>query len=173
MLSASDRFDARWPAGSQRLNLRLVGRHALFLSNWAVRKVIARVIENGRITTGIKVRAAFYSPSNAYPAPVTGGWEMAVPKIDDELAARNILMVFARYKVTVAGVLRRHQFFEVRDSDFQRGIDAAVARGWIARHERDRYRYILTAKGRDAFSTLLIAKSAIASPGTKAISAEL
>jgi hypothetical protein len=97
---------------------------------------------------------------------------MAVPKIDDELAARNILAVFARYKVTVAGVLRRHQFFEVRDSDFQRGIDAAVARGWIARHERDRYRYILTTRGRDAFGAVLNAMSAAGPPGTKAISAQ-
>ena len=95
---------------------------------------------------------------------------MALPKIDDDLAARNILAVFARYKVTVAGVLRRHQFFEVRDSDFQRGIDAAVARGWIARHERDRYRYILTAKGRDAFGTVLITKSAAATAVDRAIS---
>ena len=43
---------------------------------------------------------------------------MAVPKIDADFAARQILAVFAKYKVTVAGVLRRHQFFEVRDSDF-------------------------------------------------------
>jgi len=48
---------------------------------------------------------------------------MAIPKTDDEYAARQILAVFARYIVAVAGVLRRHQFFEVRDSDFQRGIE--------------------------------------------------
>ena len=81
---------------------------------------------------------------------------MAVPKIDADFAARQILAVFAKYKITVAGVLRRHQFFEARDSDFQRGIDAAVAKGWIQRHERDRYRYILTANGREAFDTVLV-----------------
>src|SRR3954462_10262324 len=94
---------------------------------------------------------------------------MAVPQMYDELAARNILGVFAKYKVRVAGVLRRHQFFEVRDSDFQRGIDAAVAKGWIQRHERDRYRYILTANGREAFHTVLVPATVAASPEAKVI----
>jgi hypothetical protein len=92
--------------------------------------------------------------------PLQRGKAMRVPKIDDDNAARQILAVFARYKVTVAGVLRRHQFFEVRDSDFQRGIDEAVAKGWIQRHERDRYRYILTTAGREAFDTVLIPMAA-------------
>jgi len=90
---------------------------------------------------------------------------MTVPKIDGDYAARQILAVFARYKVPVAGVLRRHQFFEVRDSDFQRGIDGAVASGWIQRHERDRYRYILTRAGREAFNTVLIPMTAAAGDG--------
>jgi hypothetical protein len=90
---------------------------------------------------------------------------MTVPRIDGESAARQILAVFARYKVTVSGVLRRHQFFEVRDSDFQRGIDGAVAKGWIQRHERDRYRYILTTAGREAFDTVLIPMSAAVRDG--------
>jgi hypothetical protein len=81
---------------------------------------------------------------------------MTVPKIDDDYAALQILAVFARYKITVGGILRRHQFFEVRDSDFQRGIDGAVAKGWIVRHERDRYRYILTMAGREAFKNVLM-----------------
>ena len=80
---------------------------------------------------------------------------MTVSETDSDRAAQQILAVFARYKVPVAGVLRRHQFFEVRDSDFQRGIDGAVAKGWIERHQRDRYRYILTAAGRQAFGTVL------------------
>ena len=84
-----------------------------------------------------------------------GEMPMKVPQADD-YAARQILAVFARYKVTVAGVLRRHQFFEVRDSDFQRGIDGAVAKGWIQRHQRDRYRYFLTTAGREAFDSVLI-----------------
>jgi hypothetical protein len=90
---------------------------------------------------------------------------MTVLKIDGDYAARQILAVFARYKVTVAGVLRRHQFFEVRDSDFQRGIDGAVAKGWIERHERDRYRYILTKAGREAFNSVLIPMTAAARDG--------
>jgi hypothetical protein len=90
---------------------------------------------------------------------------MTVPKIDGDYASRQILAVFARYKVPVAGVLRRHQFFEVRDSDFQRGIDGAVASGWIQRHERDRYRYILTRAGREAFNTVLIPMTAAAGDG--------
>jgi hypothetical protein len=73
----------------------------------------------------------------------------------EEYAARQILAVFARYNVAAAGVLRRHQFFEVRDSEFQRGIDSAVARGWIERHHYDRYRYVLTKDGREAFKTAL------------------
>ena len=97
--------------------------------------------------------------------PLQRGNAMTVPKIDGEYAARQILAVFARYKVTVAGVLRRHQFFEVRDSDFQRGIDGAVAKGWIQRHERDRYRYILTTAGREAFNIVLIPMTAAARDG--------
>src|SRR3954466_15564308 len=74
----------------------------------------------------------------------------------DDYAACQILSVFAKYKITVGGVLRRPQFFEVRDSDFQRGIDAAVVKGWIERHHYDRYRYILLAAGRAAFNSVLI-----------------
>src|SRR5205809_994025 len=98
-----------------------------------------------------------------------GGYKMAVPKTDDEYAAGQILAVFARYKVAVAGVLRRHQFFEVRDSDFQRGIDAAVAKGWIQRHERDRYRYILTVAGREAYGTVLMPMTAASSLSPQAM----
>ena len=94
---------------------------------------------------------------------------MTISQTDDEYAARQILAVFARYKVTVAGVLRRHQFFEVRDSDFQRGIDGAVARGWIQRHGRDRYRYILTAAGREAFATVLMPMTAASSQGPQVV----
>jgi hypothetical protein len=85
---------------------------------------------------------------------------MKDPQAED-YAARQILAVFAKYKVSVAGVLRRHQFFEVRDSDFQRGIDAAVAKGWIQRHPRDRYRYILTTAGREAYNSVLIPITAV------------
>src|SRR5436190_23768308 len=97
--------------------------------------------------------------------PLQRGNAMTVPKIDGDYAARQILAVFARYRVTVEGVLRRHQFFEVRDSDFQRGIDGAVAKGWIQRHERDRYRYILTTAGREAIDTVLIPMAAAVRDG--------
>src|SRR4051812_3025445 len=86
----------------------------------------------------------------------------------EDHAARQILAVFARYNVAVAGVLRRHQFFEVRDSDFQRGIDGAVARGWIERHHYDRYRYVLTKRGKEAFKALLI-PMAMAATAPKAV----
>lgn len=85
---------------------------------------------------------------------------MAVQCSDDD-AARQILSVFARYKVAVGGVLRRLHFFEVRDSDFQRGIDAAVALGWIERHLRDRYRYILTAAGRNRFALVHMSEKSV------------
>src|SRR6266550_4686420 len=104
--------------------------------------------------------------------PAAKGDVMTVPKTDGDYAARQILAVFARYKVTVAGVLRRHQFFEVRDSDFQRGIDAAVAKGWIGRHRTDRYRYLLLAAGREAYK--LVLNSMVASPAVSiAVSAPL
>jgi hypothetical protein len=81
----------------------------------------------------------------------------------EDHAAREVLTVFAKYKVPVGGILRRHQFFEVRDSEFQRGIDTAVVNGWLQRHHRDRYRYILTANGREACKAVLIPTIAPAS----------
>jgi hypothetical protein len=83
----------------------------------------------------------------------------------EDHAARQIISVFAKYKVPVGGTLKRHQFFEVRDGDFQRGIDTAVASGWIQRHHRDRYQYILTAEGREAGRTALMPKDVPASMG--------
>lgn len=88
----------------------------------------------------------------------------------DDNAARQILSVFAKYNVAVGGVLRRLQFFEVRDSDFQRGMDTAVIMGWIGRYRYDRHRYVLLAAGRAAFDTVLIPKS-ISAP-TAAVSIE-
>ena len=38
-------------------------------------------------------------------------------------------------------------FFEVRDSDFQRGLNKAVANNWITIDLRNRYRYQLTTTG--------------------------
>ena len=67
--------------------------------------------------------------------------------ISDEEAGRQILGVFVRYRVPASGMLRRNNFFDVRDGDFKRGIDRAVHNKWITLHQRDRYRYILSDEG--------------------------
>ena len=67
--------------------------------------------------------------------------------LSDEDAGRQVLDVFARHKIAPRGVLRRNNFLDVRDGDFQRGIDRAVFNKWIVRHAHDRYRYILTEAG--------------------------
>jgi len=67
--------------------------------------------------------------------------------LTDEEAGRQILSIFVRNKVPPSGTLRRIHFFDVRDGDFQRGINSAVANRWITIHHRDRYRYILTEEG--------------------------
>ena len=67
--------------------------------------------------------------------------------LSDEEAGRQILSIFVRNKVTASGTLRRIHFFDVRDGDFQHGINRAVFNKWITVHHRDRYRYILTDEG--------------------------
>ena len=67
--------------------------------------------------------------------------------LSDEEAGLQILGIFVRNKVQASGMLRRIHFFDVRDGDFQRGINHAVASRWITVHHRDRYRYILTEMG--------------------------
>ena len=52
-----------------------------------------------------------------------------------------------RHQVTVSGTLQRNNFFDVRDGDFQRGINKAVSENWITIDQRNRYRYQLTATG--------------------------
>jgi hypothetical protein len=71
---------------------------------------------------------------------------MARALTDDE-AGRQVLSIFVRNKVVASGALRRIHFFDVRDGDFQRGINNAVSNRWITIHHRDRYRYILTEEG--------------------------
>jgi hypothetical protein len=61
--------------------------------------------------------------------------------------SRQILSVFMRHRVPATGSLQRNYFFEVRDSDFQRGINQAVANDWITIDLRNRYRYHLTTTG--------------------------
>jgi hypothetical protein len=75
---------------------------------------------------------------------------MANPPLSDEEAGRQILGIFTRHKVPASGMLRRNHFFDVRDGDFQRGINRAVHHQWITLHRRDRYRYILTDAGYEA-----------------------
>ena len=65
----------------------------------------------------------------------------------DEDVGRQILGVFMRHRIPATGTLQRNYFFEVRDSDFQRGINKAVANNWITIDLRNRYRYQLTAAG--------------------------
>lgn len=67
--------------------------------------------------------------------------------LSDEEAGLQILDVFRLNKTPAHGILRRNYFFAVRDGDFQRGINRAIANKWITLHLRDRYRYILTEAG--------------------------
>jgi hypothetical protein len=65
----------------------------------------------------------------------------------DEDVGRQILGIFMRHRVPASATLPRNYFFEVRDSDFQRGIKKAVANNWITVDLRNRYRYQLTTTG--------------------------
>jgi hypothetical protein len=74
--------------------------------------------------------------------------------LSDDDVGRQILNIFMRYKVAANGTLRRNHFFDVRDGDFQRGINKAVANRWISLHARDRYTYALTQEGFTAGRTV-------------------
>jgi hypothetical protein len=65
----------------------------------------------------------------------------------DEEVGRQILGVFMKFKVRPSGVLRRNYFMDVRDADFQRGLNNAVKNNWIKIKLRDRYTYELTETG--------------------------
>ena len=65
----------------------------------------------------------------------------------DEEVARQILGVFEEHHVRAGGTLRRNHFFNVRDGDFQRGLNKAVESNWIRIKKRDRYTYELTNEG--------------------------
>ena len=64
----------------------------------------------------------------------------------DEEVGRQILSIFMKHRVVASGVLRRNHFMDVRDADFQRGLNKAVENHWI-RMGRDRYSYELTEVG--------------------------
>ena len=70
-----------------------------------------------------------------------------VDRPSDEDVSRQILGVFMRHRIPATGTLQRNYFFEVRDGDFQRGINKAVANNWITIDLRNRYRYQLTTTG--------------------------
>lgn len=72
------------------------------------------------------------------------------PRLSDEDVGRQILGIFMRYRIAAGGTLRRNNFFDVRDADFQRGLNFAIASRWIKQHLRDRYTYQLTEIGYSA-----------------------
>ena len=65
---------------------------------------------------------------------------------DDEVS-RQILGVFMRYRIPARVHFSAIIFFDIRDGDFQRGINKAVANNWITIDPHNRYRYQLTALG--------------------------
>ncbi len=65
----------------------------------------------------------------------------------DEEVGRQILSIFMQHKVGASGVLRRNHFIDVRDADFQGGLNTAVENRWIEIKLRDRYTYELTEAG--------------------------
>ena len=65
----------------------------------------------------------------------------------DEEVGRQILGIFMQHKVGASGVLRRNNFIDVRDADFQRGLNKAVENRWIKIKLRDSYTYELTEAG--------------------------
>ena len=75
--------------------------------------------------------------------------------LSDEDVGRQILGIFMRYKVPANGTLRRNSFFDVRDGDFQRGIDNAVANKWITVNLRNRHQFVLTHTGLAAGRSVL------------------
>jgi len=67
--------------------------------------------------------------------------------VSDDEVGRQILGIFVRHRVVANGVLRRNHFLDVRDADFQRGLNKAIQNNWIKISSRDRYTYELTEAG--------------------------
>jgi hypothetical protein len=65
----------------------------------------------------------------------------------DEEVGHQILSIFMKHGVAASGVLRRNHFIDVRDADFQRGLNKAVENHWIKIKLRDRYTYEITEAG--------------------------
>ena len=68
-------------------------------------------------------------------------------KPSDDDVGRQILSIFMQHKVSANGTLRRNNFIDVRDADFQRGLNKAVENNWLRIKLRDRYTYELTEAG--------------------------
>src|SRR5436853_4503981 len=83
-----------------------------------------------------------FSPSSSVRHP-QWMYDMA----SDEEVGRQILNIFMQHKVGASGVLRRNNFIDVRDADFQRGLNKAVENRWIKIKLHDRYTYELTDVG--------------------------
>jgi len=75
--------------------------------------------------------------------------------LSDEEVGRQILGTFMKYRIRPSGVLRRSHFTDIRDADFQRGLNKAVENSWIKIKMRDRYTYELTEMGLAAGSTFV------------------
>jgi hypothetical protein len=67
--------------------------------------------------------------------------------VSDEEVGRQILSIFMQHKAVAGGVLRRNNFLDVRDADFQRGLNKVVENRWVKIKLRDRYTYELTEAG--------------------------
>jgi len=76
--------------------------------------------------------------------------------VSDEEVGRQILGVFMKHKVRPHGMLRRNYFMEVRDGDFQRGLNKAVANNWLKIKPNNRYAYELTETGLAAGASLAL-----------------
>lgn len=67
--------------------------------------------------------------------------------LTDEEVGHQILNIFIQHKIRPNGFLRRNNFLEVRDADFQRGLNKALENQWLRLKLHDRYTYILTEAG--------------------------
>lgn len=67
--------------------------------------------------------------------------------LTDEEIGHQILGIFTQHHIRPNGFLRRNNFQEVRDADFQRGLNKAIDNKWLTLKRHDRYTYILTEAG--------------------------
>ena len=88
---------------------------------------------------------------------------MKQPRATDEEIGRQILTLYLQHRIRPYGVLRRVDFFSVRDGDFRRGMDYVLAYKWVELHRSDRHRYILTQTGFDEVNSVLVPASSLSS----------